>query len=173
VQPQTTRMPHGPERLEGATTGAPAANRSRVRPPMVYVGAILAGSVLDVARPSPFLPDRVCLPLGASLIAAAVALFVSSIRAFRAAGTPVRGNRPTATIVRDGPYRRSRNPIYLAFSLGQLGLATWADSLWLLVTLAVAVAYVTTVAIPREERYLERTFGAAYLDYKAHVRRWI
>jgi len=75
--------------------------------------------------------------------------------------------------VQSGPYRLSRNPIYLAFSILVLGLACWLNSLWLLATLAAAVSLMAFVVIPREEHYLERRFGAEYLGYKARVRRWL
>ena len=103
----------------------------------------------------------------------AVVLFLSAVRTFRRAGTPVPGNRPTTTIVRTGPYRYSRNPIYLSFSLLQLGVAFWVNSLWLLVTLMPAVALMAFVVIPREEHYLETRFPSDYLPYKASVRRWL
>ena len=103
----------------------------------------------------------------------AMGLFAYSVGKFRAAGTPVPARKPTTVIVRTGPYRFSRNPIYLAFSLLQLGIAIWGNSLWLLATLVGAVALIHYVVIPREEQYLERTFGAHYLDYKASVRRWL
>ncbi|MGF6541646.1 protein-S-isoprenylcysteine O-methyltransferase Ste14 [Paraburkholderia youngii] len=83
------------------------------------------------------------------------------------------GNRPTTAIVSKGPFRYSRNPIYLAFSLLQLGMAFSINSLWLLVTLVPAVALMSLVVIPREERYLERRFPSEYLAYKASVRRWL
>jgi len=75
-------------------------------------------------------------------------------------------------IVRTGPYRFSRNPIYLAFSLLHLGISLWVNSAWLLSTLALAITVMTYLVIPREERYLERRFGEDYLQYKAVVRRW-
>ena len=104
---------------------------------------------------------------------AAVALFSGSVGKFRAAGTPVPGNKPTTVIVRAGPYRFSRNPIYLAFSLLHLGIAIWVNGLWLVATLIAALAVMAYVVIPREEEYLERRFGAEYLDYKNSVRRWV
>jgi protein-S-isoprenylcysteine O-methyltransferase Ste14 len=61
----------------------------------------------------------------------------------------------------------------VAFSLFQLGIASWVNSVWLIATLIVAVALMAAVVIPREERYLERKFGADYLDYKRAVRRWL
>ena len=100
-------------------------------------------------------------------------LFLSAARTFRSAGTPVPGNRPTTTIVRAGPYRYTRNPIYLSFSLLQLGIALWVSSLWLFVTLIPAVTLMSLVVIPREEHYLESRFASDYLPYKASVRRWL
>lgn len=72
-----------------------------------------------------------------------------------------------------GPYGFTRNPIYLAFTLFQLGLAAWVDSLGLLLTLLPALALMALVVIPREERYLEARFPSEYLAYKRDVRRWI
>jgi protein-S-isoprenylcysteine O-methyltransferase Ste14 len=144
-----------------------------IRPPYVYSGAILIGALLQRVAPLPFLPRALAAPLGAPLIVLALVLFVYSVRNFRAAGTPVPTREPTTAIVRTGPYLFSRNPIYLAFSLLQLGIAIWVNSPWLLVTLAVAVALVHFVVILREEEYLERRFGDQYLEYKASVRRWL
>ena len=149
------------------------ANLGIVRPPFVYLATIVTGSVLEIAWPTAFLPRGFATPLGSALVVAAVMLFFYSVAKFRAAGTPVPGNRPTTAIVRAGPYRFSRNPIYVAFSLLQLGIAAWLNSLWLIATLIAAIALMTTVVIPREERYLERKFGTEYLDYKGRVRRWI
>jgi protein-S-isoprenylcysteine O-methyltransferase Ste14 len=158
----------------GPSTALPeAANLGIVRPPLVYLATIVTGSLLEFAWPTAFLPRGFAIPLGSALVVAAAMLFVYSVRTFRAAGTPVPGNLPTTAIVRAGPYRFSRNSIYLAFSLLQLGIAAWADSLWLIATLIAAIALMTTVVIPREERYLARKFGSEYLDYKGRVRRWI
>src|SRR5205814_4767663 len=144
-----------------------------VRPPVVYLVLIAVGSLLEFFWPLPFLPHAPAAPLGILLVAAAVALFFSSTRKFFAAGTPASGNKPTTAIVRAGPYRFSRNPIYLAFSLLHLAIAIWLNSLWLVATLVASVAVMACVVIPREEQYLERRFGAEYTDYKNSVRRWV
>ena len=149
------------------------ANLGAFRPPLVYFAAIVIGLGLGFVRPFPFLPGESAGPLGSALVAAALLLFFFSVARFRAADTPVPGNRPTTAIVRTGPYRFSRNPIYLAFSLLQLGIAVGLNNPWLIVTLIVAVALMAVVVIPREERYLERKFGNEYLSYKASVGRWI
>jgi protein-S-isoprenylcysteine O-methyltransferase Ste14 len=156
-----------------ADSSQDVANLGLARPPLVYSSLIVVGAILEYLWRLPFLPDAIAVPLGILLVVAAVALFVASVGKFRAAGTPVPGNQPTTAIVRVGPYRLSRNPIYLAFSLLHLGIAIWANSLWLVATLIAAILVMALVVIPREERYLERRFGADYLDYKNSVRRWI
>ena len=149
------------------------ANLGVVRPPLVYLISLVSGAGIQLATPFPFLAGALAVPLGAPLVVVAIALFAYSVTTFRAAGTPVPARKPTTVIVRTGPYRFSRNPIYLAFSLLQLGIAIWVNSVWLLATLVGAVALIHYFVIRREEQYLERRFGAQYLDYKASVRRWL
>lgn len=144
-----------------------------LRPPLVYLAAILIGLLLQRVAPLAFVPAGLATPLGASLVGVAIALLAWAVALFRAAGTPVPARQPTTAIVRTGPYRVSRNPIYLAFSLAQLGIAVWSNSLWLLLTLLVAVGFIHYRVILGEEAYLERRFGAEYLDYKRSVRRWL
>jgi protein-S-isoprenylcysteine O-methyltransferase Ste14 len=165
----------GDDRSEKAETGMvpQVANLGLMRPPFIYLGAIALGLVLHFAWPVLLVSRAVSGALGGTTVLVAVALFLSAVRTFRTAGTPVPGNRPTTTIVRTGPYRFSRNPIYLAFSLLQLGVAFWVNSLWLLVTLMPALALMSFVVIPREEHYLENHFPSDYLPYKASVRRWL
>jgi protein-S-isoprenylcysteine O-methyltransferase Ste14 len=150
-----------------------AANLGVARPPLVYLGSIALGVILHFVRPVSLLPRGVSSRFGAAVILFAIGLFVFAVRTFRAAGTPVPGNQPTTTIVGSGPYRFSRNPIYLAFSLFQLGIALWVNTLWLVLTLLVAMAIMSLVVIPREERYLEARFPSEYPPYKASVRRWL
>jgi protein-S-isoprenylcysteine O-methyltransferase Ste14 len=130
------------------------------------------GLLLHAAWPEAFL-TATTWPLGGVAVLAAAMLFFSAVRTLRIAGTPVPGDRPTTAIVRSGAYRFSRNPIYLAFSLLQLGIAVAVNSLWLFVTLLPAVALMSFVVIPREERYLTARFPSEYLAYKAAVRRWL
>jgi len=155
------------------TSGPDVANFGLVRPPFVYLGSIALGLVLHLLWPARVVSPSISTPAGAIVTVLAIALFVSAVRTLRAAGTPIPGNRPTTTIVRTGPYRLSRNPIYLAFSLVQFGLSLWVNSLALLITLIPAVALMWLVVIPREERYLEARFPSKYLPYKASVRRWL
>jgi protein-S-isoprenylcysteine O-methyltransferase Ste14 len=163
------------DRSEKAETGMvpEVANLGIMRPPFVYLAAIALGLLLHFAWPMRLVSRVVSGPLGGTAVLVAVALFLWAVRTLRTASTPVPGNSPTITIVRTGPYRYSRNPIYLSFSLLQLGVAFWVNSLWLLVTLMPAMALMSFVVIPREEHYLERRFPSDYLPYKASVRRWL
>jgi protein-S-isoprenylcysteine O-methyltransferase Ste14 len=136
------------------------------------LAAILLGIGLNWAWSLPFLPSALWL-LGPLIVLCAILIFVLCLREFRAAGTSVRGSERTTAIVRTGPYRFSRNPIYVSFTLLVLGLSVWLNNLWLLVTLVPAVGFIAAVVIPREERFLERNFHDQYSSYKATVRRWL
>jgi protein-S-isoprenylcysteine O-methyltransferase Ste14 len=80
---------------------------------------------------------------------------------------------PTTTIVDAGPYRFTRNPIYLGMIVGLVGLAIAFDSLWLLVAVMPFALVIRYGVVAREEAYLERKFGDVYGPYRSRVRRWL
>ena len=142
-------------------------------PPLLLLGFLLTGLALDWLRPAAFLPSAVQYALGATLIAAAGALALSAFVRFFRARTPIPTRQPTTALVVAGPYRFSRNPIYVGMILLLLGIGIMVDSLWI-VALAVPFALVLRFGvIAREERYLEAKFGDSYRTYRAGVRRWI
>ena len=155
------------------SAGADAANLGLIRPPVVYLGSIGLGLLVHPLWPQRLLPPSIGMPTGAALVLAACTLYIWAVRTFRKAGTPVPGNQPTTLIVHAGPYGFSRNPIYLAFTLLQIGLAAWVNSLAVLVMLLPALALMVLVVVPREERYLAARFPSEYLSYKRAVRRWL
>jgi protein-S-isoprenylcysteine O-methyltransferase Ste14 len=145
-----------------------------VRPPIAWAFAAVAGLALDRLVPLPFVPTA--LPagwLGGAVFAAAFALAAWAIVTITRAGSNVPTNRPTTTIVVAGPYRFTRNPIYLGMMVGQVGLAIAFDSLWLLVTLVPFALVLRYGVVAREEAYLERKFGDDYRRFHARVRRWV
>ncbi len=156
--------------IDSSSKGGP--NPGLLRPPLIFLFSILLGIAVNRAWPLRFMPPSVRL-LGPFITACAVVLFLLSYREFRVAGTSVQGSKRTTVIVRTGPYRFSRNPIYLAFILLVLGLSVWLNNLWLLVTLVPVAAIIALVVIPREERFLERNFYDQYSSYRAAVRRWL
>src|SRR3989449_8116464 len=111
--------------------------------------------------------------LGGLLTVHAVALFVLSVREFRRARTPIRTRKPVTAVITTGPYRFSRNPIYLSFTLLQLGLGLWANSAWLVGLLIPTLVFISYGVIARGGRDMAQKFGDEYLRYRASVRRWI
>ena len=143
------------------------------RPPAVTLAALGTGVVLHLAVPVEIVPGIPIWLLGIPLAVFSLALFLASIRELSRHGTPVRGTEPVTTIVATGPYRFSRNPIYLSFVLLQLGIALTANSAWILLMVIPTFLYLSFGVIDREESYLARKFGEGYLRYKGSVRRWI
>jgi protein-S-isoprenylcysteine O-methyltransferase Ste14 len=145
-----------------------------IRPPIALALAVAAGFAAGWLYPLPFVPAAIPAGwIGTAMFAAAFALAAWAFATMRRAGTGVDTHRPTTTIVVAGPYRFTRNPIYSGMFLALIGLAVGFDSLWLLAALALFYLVIRYGVVAREEAYLERKFGAAYLDYKARVRRWI
>ncbi len=143
------------------------------RPPLIYLGFLAVGLGLDRLWPLAFLPEAVQYPMGGALIVLGLFVAVASVWRFKAAGTGFRTSEPATTILTDGPYRYSRNPIYLGLTAIYVGIGILADAPWVLVLLVPVLVVMHVGVIAREERYLERKFGEEYLDYKAGVRRWI
>ncbi len=142
-------------------------------PPLIYLGARGIGFGLDSVIGSGSLPSPVAKPVGSALIIAGSGLLGSFVRAFRGAQTPIDPYTPSTTIVTNGPYRLTRNPAYLGMALTCAGIAIVANAPWALASLPIAIAIIDRGVIAREERYLERKFGAPYADYKQAVRRWL
>jgi protein-S-isoprenylcysteine O-methyltransferase Ste14 len=144
------------------------------RPPIAWAVAVLAGLALNWFMPLPFVPAAVPAGwLGAMAFALALALFAWAIATITQAGSNVPTNLPSTTIVDTGPYRFTRNPIYLGMVLGLIGLAIGLNSLWPLLTLVPFAVVIRYGVIAREEAYLERKFGDVYRRYRARVRRWL
>ena len=145
-----------------------------VRPPIAWALAVLVGLTLQWVVSLPFMPASVPAGwIGGIVFVLALALFAWAIATMTRAGSNVPTNLPTTTIVETGPYRFTRNPIYLGMLLGLVGLAIAFDSLWLLVMLVPFSLAIRYGVVAREEAYLERKFGDAYRQYRARVRRWV
>jgi protein-S-isoprenylcysteine O-methyltransferase Ste14 len=145
------------------------------RPILLFPASVLVGLALDRLLPLPApmpLADGIVRIAGGALILVGVALFVSAVRNFSRAKTPLPTNQPARVLVTTGIYSWIRNPIYLSFFLAYGGIGFAAPSPWILILtlpLAITIRY---GVVAREETYLERRFGGAYRDYKSRVRRW-
>jgi protein-S-isoprenylcysteine O-methyltransferase Ste14 len=147
------------------------------RPPRIYLGFLIAGVILDrvwpaVSAAQPFGGSEWFL-VAAVLIVIGAAMLTSAMGRFRAAGTNVPTPMPSTALVTNGLYSLSRNPIYISLTLIYLGLAVAFDSVWSVILLVPILILMRYGVIAREERYLERKFNAAYVDYRNRVRRWI
>jgi protein-S-isoprenylcysteine O-methyltransferase Ste14 len=145
-----------------------------VHPPLAWALAIIVGLALNWLVPLPFLSaDLPAGWLGAIVFVLALALGVWAVVTMIRAGSNVPTNRPSIAIVKNGPYRFTRNPIYLGMFLGQIGFAVAFNSLWLLVMLVPFALIIRYGVVAREEAYLARKFGDTYRGYCSRVRRWL
>ncbi len=142
-------------------------------PPLIYLGALVFGLLLNRRFPIAFLPRRISRSLGWLLLSGGVLLIGWFEWAMRHAGTPANPYKPVSHMVTEGPFRYTRNPAYLSMTMLYTGIAGLANALWAILILPVALLVIQRGVIEREERYLERKFGEEYLRYKAQVRRWI
>ena len=142
-------------------------------PPLIYLGVLAVGLLLNRRFPVAFLPRRAARGLGWALLGAGALLLGWFERAMRQANTPTNPYKPVSRIVTGGPFRYSRNPGYLSMAMIYTGIAARANALWAILLLPVALLVIQRGVIEREERYLEGKFGEEYLSYKAQVRRWI
>ena len=145
----------------------------RVPPPVYYVVAFLAGVALELIFPTSWPPFGV--RLAATLLAGAAwfALDGAAMVYFRRARTSMVPMNPTTALVTSGPYRVTRNPMYVGMAFLYVALAFAFGVIWALLFLPGVIVIVDRFVIAREEPYLERKFGQAYRDYKARVRRWL
>lgn len=142
-------------------------------PPLIFLLGLGAGGLAELVRSTEGPPRPVPMTIAIVAVVLWFALDGSASIRFRRAGTPIIPFKPSTALVVDGPYRYSRNPIYLGMAALYVGLAFLLAWMWALLLLPVVVVAVDRLIIAREELYLERKFGQAYVEYKRHVRRWI
>jgi protein-S-isoprenylcysteine O-methyltransferase Ste14 len=142
-------------------------------PPLIYAGALAIGLLANRLYPIAFVPRGLSRVLGWPLIVGGPAVGSLGLREMKRADTNVDPREPTTAIVTGGPYRFTRNPLYLSMTLIYAGITALANALPAALLLPFVLHIMRRGVIEREERYLERKFGDEYLDYKARVRRWI
>jgi protein-S-isoprenylcysteine O-methyltransferase Ste14 len=142
-------------------------------PPLIYAAAFGAGLVLDRLASFPLVRIPGLRLAGAGMVLGGLGLSAWGFVTMRKAGTPVFPTEPTTALVTDGPFRYTRNPVYLGLGTAYKGLGFWLGRIGPLVLLPVAMAVIERGVIEREERYLARKFGAAYRTYRSTVPRWM
>jgi protein-S-isoprenylcysteine O-methyltransferase Ste14 len=145
----------------------------RVPPPLFYVAGFLVGLALEAAVPIDRPP--LAVTLGGALLGGAgwLVLDGAAMLSFRRARTSMIPMKPSSALVAGGPYRFTRNPMYVGMAFLYAGLAFAVGLVWPLIALPAVIAAVDRLVIAREEAYLARRFGRPYREYMASVRRWV
>lgn len=144
-----------------------------VPPPVLLLGLAVVGVVAHLAWFGHFVSSVFGAVAGAVVIVGSLALLRWSALTFKRSGTPVRPTSPAVAVVRHGPYRFSRNPMYVAM-VGLLSGFGLVSGSWFFAAAALVFAVVVHfgVVLP-EERYMESLHGEAFLEFKSQVRRWL
>jgi protein-S-isoprenylcysteine O-methyltransferase Ste14 len=142
-------------------------------PPLIWLVNAVSSVLVHLFIRLPIMNYRLCLVLGIVFIILAPTLALSALVTMKAAGTNVDPAKPALAIVRDGPFRFTRNPMYLALCLLQVALGFFLND-WITLLFVAPLGLIFHYGvILREERYLTAKFGEPYLQYKREVRRWI
>jgi protein-S-isoprenylcysteine O-methyltransferase Ste14 len=144
-----------------------------VPPPLIYVAFFLGGVGMQRYVPLPPLPAWTARILAGVLVLSWLLITIWSFRRFWVSGTSIVPVRPSTALVIEGPYRLTRNPMYLGLLSLYLGVTCWSGLMWPLILTPVLVWVIHVTVIGREERYLIRKFGDDYRRYQAQVRRWL
>jgi protein-S-isoprenylcysteine O-methyltransferase Ste14 len=149
----------------------------RVFPPAVPIVAILAGSGFQYVWPIDIglaIAEVVRYWVGGAIVLGAILLLGGwSVLLMRRSGQSENPWKPTTRIIERGPYRITRNPMYLQMVVACIGVAVILANVWILLLAPVCAWALQVLAILPEEEYLERKFGEQYLAYKKRVRRWL
>lgn len=149
-----------------------------VAPPLIFIAGFLAGATIEwlwleinlVRGSASQAPLRVA---GVVLMHMGAALALWGVHTFRRAKTTIMPFRAPSAMVRRGPYRFTRNPMYVGMTLGYVGLSLFCNVGWPLILLPIVLFTLVKLVITREETYLESVFGDDYRDYRQSVRRWL
>jgi protein-S-isoprenylcysteine O-methyltransferase Ste14 len=145
----------------------------RFPPPLIFAAGFAAGWLLDRWMPIPLPQGLRVVAVGWPVVTVGAWLAAWSVLTLARAGTTVRPDRPSTVLVAVGPFRFSRNPLYLSFVLLYAGTALLTNTVWALVVLPLVAWAIDRAVIAREERYLATAFGETYEDYRRGVPRWV
>jgi protein-S-isoprenylcysteine O-methyltransferase Ste14 len=142
-------------------------------PPLIYLGPLVLGLLINRKLSVPFLPRGAARAIGWSLLAGGVSLMGWFVFTMRRTDTPIDPREPVTNLATGGPFRYTRNPAYLSLAMIYAGVSSLANALSSILLLPAVLLVIQRGVIEREERYLERRFGEEYLSYRGRVRRWI
>ncbi|HEX7744457.1 MAG TPA: isoprenylcysteine carboxylmethyltransferase family protein [Micromonosporaceae bacterium] len=159
--------------MTGQTQATHGARVNPIPPPLYYGAGLAAGMLVHNlvqfpvgGRPATAIAGAVIGLLGLTLTFAGVAGVIRH-------RTTIVPHHPVATLITNGAYRLSRNPMYTGLAIAYLGAALALGSWWPVVLWPLVILAVDRLVIRAEERYLSERFGQAYTDYRAQARRWL
>lgn len=158
------------------TARAPLSNPGvHFPPPFIFFGGFLAGWLIDRwVRTLPFSTRSVPLEwIGFGVLIVGVLLSVWGFVTFRLARTAVIPHHAASQLVTNGPYRFTRNPMYVGLTIAYAGGAAVINSAWPLILLPVVLIVLVRSVVSREEQYLTDAFGDEFAAYRSRVRRWL
>jgi len=145
----------------------------KIHPPVFVSIHMLAAFFLDKLFPLPFIFPKILEWVGYGLVISGLGLAISAASRFIQAHTTLDPHGKVSNIVTGGPYRFSRNPIYLGFVCFLIGFPFIFRNYWGSILSPVLVGLINTLVIQQEEAYLEKKFGDTYTSYRSRVRRWL
>ena len=144
----------------------------RIPPPLLYAAVVVVGWLLDGLRSLRIGAGAFRSVLAWLLVAISLSLVISARGLFWRKNTSVLPIRPATTLVVTGPYRFTRNPMYLGLAILTIALGLFLNTWWPIILIVPTLIIIDRFVIAREERYLHRRFGADYATYTRRVRRW-
>lgn len=145
----------------------------RVPPPLIYMAGLLLGALLENVVATPNFPPAIALGGAVVGVVLAGVLDIGALRRFIKSRTAAEPWKPSSALVTSGPYRFTRNPMYLGMACLYAGVACAFGWLWSFALLPVVLVIIDRAVITREEAYLTRRFGEPYVRYHSEVRRWL
>ena len=158
--------------MASATMGAPEAPR-RVYPPVYFLAALMAIAGLHFLLPELRWLERPATYAGGLFVLVGLILALVSSELFRRSGTTIKPFEPSTALVTRGPFRLSRNPMYLGMVLVLFGCAILLGTVWPLPVIPLFIWLITSRFIVHEEQMMEQVFGDEYRAYRRRTRRWI
>src|SRR5215467_2353917 len=134
---------------------------------LVSLGFTVLGALLHLVAPIPFSGSWLVRSGGIAAVVAGVATAAWARNLFTRTGQNPKPWTPTPQLVFEGPYRFTRNPMYVSLTAIQIGLGLAVGVLWISLLAPVSLATIHVTAVRREERYLSEKFGREYDDYRA------
>ena len=146
---------------------------AKIQPAILWLFHMIAAVILSKFLPLPFAFPIILKWLGDVLVILGAGLAFSAISKFKLTHTTLNPHASVSSVVTSGPYRLTRNPMYLAFACLLIGFPLGAKSYWGLILSPLFILLMNSLVIRHEEAYLEKKFAEQYTSYKSRVRRWV